>query len=804
MTKKISTILIFSTVLLGTLSPLVAFGQSTRAECEAVGRVWVENDMGGECGASQQSQGGKDYANAQKEKEVFADVIFGGLIKGVGYALMSISGLILTIVGGTIFDPVMQFTVIDMAKNIGDANGVGGSITGAWTTLRDIANMCFIFVLLFAAFKSMFELNFGSVGITIRNIIIAALLINFSLFFTKVVIDASNIVSTGFYKSITTANVVVPPVGPVQPQQMTISKGYMNLLDLDSWHDTKIFEIPNLNDPVKILGIGVLSSIFFLVAAVVLLVTAVMFLARFIILIFLMILSPLAFIAYVAPGGGAKAKEWWNALKDQVVFAPVFFALTWVAFKMANGLKASFAASGNLANASFIEIMGGNPTSYASVVLNFVLIIGFMVAALVISKKIASSTPYFSETSGAIAGSSAWALRNSVGAIGNAISKRAGLLKAAKEKTGFSGAGARLALYAGQKARDATFDIRNASVPTGVIGDAIEGTLGRTGIGKAVGLNDVNIPNIEVGKKYVGDALGKAGTKGYKETREESAKRVREREAKFTSEVNAAQAKKAVEEGSKSGVAPGTPAYDAMQQALSKLSDKETETLVSNNRELLDSLNFANAISVKQLDAIIKSDQFSDDDKKRLKDNRFRDIDTAMASGVAIPPGVADKIKALADSEIEMLDAKYLESEDFVSKLKGSQVDAINKSNKFTSAQKKKLGEVRMAPMKNAILTARRTGNPGPAQAEFRKADIKTKIAYLKTEVTPGGTKIGLDPTVLNTYTIKHLTKMAAHDDMSDTEIRALRAELLRIHPVGSQMQKWLTDPDKGMIEFFA
>ena len=134
----------------------------------------------------------------------FGDVV-EGLFKAVSLLLVTISSFIL-IISGALFDWVVKFTVIDMAQTLGSDKPVGQSITTAWTTLRDVANICFIFVLLFAAFKAMFQLDFGGIGTTIRNIIIVALLINFSLFFTKVVIDASNIVSVGFYNSIVTSN----------------------------------------------------------------------------------------------------------------------------------------------------------------------------------------------------------------------------------------------------------------------------------------------------------------------------------------------------------------------------------------------------------------------------------------------------------------------------------------------------------------------------------------------------------------------------------------------------------------------
>src|SRR3989338_6221316 len=250
-------------------------------------------------------------------------------IKAIAYILMTISALILTL-SGLIFDKVIDFTIVKMAANIG-GQGMGDAITVAWATLRDIANMCFIFVLLYAAFKTMFDTDFNNFSKTVKDIIIVALLINFSLFFSKVVIDASNIVAVGFYNSIATqtTNTITGST--------SISSGYMNMLGLQTFHDPAILDSKGLG-PTELMTIGVMSSVFMLITAVILLMAGVMFAARFIILVFLMILSPLALIAYVIPGQRGKFEEWKSALIAQSFFAPVYFALTWVVFKLGNSL----------------------------------------------------------------------------------------------------------------------------------------------------------------------------------------------------------------------------------------------------------------------------------------------------------------------------------------------------------------------------------------------------------------------------------------------------------------------------------
>jgi hypothetical protein len=691
--------------------------------------------------------------------QITGNVTFGPLIAAVGYITTTLSSLVL-IICGMIFDTVVQYTIIDVSKNIGSSSSMGASISEAWGVLRVIANMCIIFVLLYAALKNMFDTNFGNFQTTIKNIIIIALLINFSLFFTKVVIDASNIVSVGFYQAIASNNEEVgSTILGGTANFKGVSGGYMRMLGMQTWYSANI--LAGGIDAQKIFITAFMSSSFMLVSAMIFLITGVMFAARFIILIFIMILSPLALIAYAIPGMRGRFNTWLSALISQSFFAPLYFALTWVAFKLGNALITPTTSWVSLITEPFKDQTGS-----MTLLLNYVLVIGFSIAALVFAKQMASSTFGFKQISGGIGavalGGAALAGRNTVGRGGKFLSENANLQKAAKEKTGFAGAGARLALYASKKAAGGTFDARNATIPTSTLGAAIEGTLGRTPLGKKLGLNDVNIPSVAVSSIVKDmDLLGKGGTKGYKETKAESDKRVQDREAAASSELRQAQAKKAVIVGASAPL--GSPAIDEMEKELSKLSDKETEALVASNRELLKSQNFANAISVKQLEALNKSDQFSEAEKGDVKNMRFDDINKAVAAGNSA--SVKGKIKGLSDSELEMLNSNYMGDTDFVAQMRPAQVDAVIKSSKFTSSQKNKIRDARKQPLIDAI----------------NAHDEITARAVIKRLSAKEITSLDLDtvlrrPTILKIYTPEMLKRMAAEMDISDISI--LRADL--------------------------
>ncbi|MEK7539275.1 MAG: hypothetical protein AAB595_01360, partial [Patescibacteria group bacterium] len=370
--KKFLTFGILIVVLAGVFVPSVAFGQDFSIGTALLGPGAIGAGLMG------------------------GDVV-GGLAKIVSQALMGISSLVL-ILSGLLFDWVMNFTIVDMAKNIGGSSAVGSSITQAWATLRDIANMCFIFVLLYAAFKTMFDANFGNFQTTIKNIIIVALLINFSLFFSKVVIDASNIVAVGFYKSITTSESSLSgssTVGGSTEFKKSISASYMNMLGVQKLYGSKILSSPELlKEPSKLLVVGIMSSVFMLVTAVVLLIAGIMFIARFIILIFLMILSPLALIAFIIPSLDKRFWDWFHALVDQSFFAPLYFALTWVVFKIGTSLLEVLKTSQPGQTNDMTDIFT-KPGGAMALLMNYVLIIGFSIAALIFAKQMASKTAGF-------------------------------------------------------------------------------------------------------------------------------------------------------------------------------------------------------------------------------------------------------------------------------------------------------------------------------------------------------------------------------------------------------------------------
>lgn len=261
---------------------------------------------------------------------------FVGLLANLA---MTAAGLVLSM-AGTLLDVSIGLTL-----NIKNFVNATPAIYIVWKTLRDVTGLFFIFYLLYAAIQMMTGIGKTSYGATVKNIVIAGILINFSFFIVSVAIDASNIVSQALYnamvptletKSIdynTGITKVVEDSGKVG-----ISRIFMNSLRIQSIYDVKGNKLgTNIANPVKIFLIGIIGVIMMLTTAASFIMAALAFIARLVILIFLLAFSSIWFAGMVIPEIDKHLKPFNDALKSQLIFMPVYLLLMYVALTIING-----------------------------------------------------------------------------------------------------------------------------------------------------------------------------------------------------------------------------------------------------------------------------------------------------------------------------------------------------------------------------------------------------------------------------------------------------------------------------------
>lgn len=365
---------------------------------------------------------------------------------------------LLAYLSGAVLNFVVRYSLVDMTAFVSGTSVVND----AWTTIRDIANMGFIFILLYAAIKTI--LGGGSdTKKLIVNVIVVAILINFSLFFTKIVIDISNILAILFYDAIA-------PGALATGATTGLSYHFMQPLDLQSIFNTAQSGLAG----GRLFTIGVMGTILALIVAFVFFAVSIMFVIRIVVLIFVLILSPIAFMAFVLPALKSHADKWKDALLGQAFFAPIYFMLTWIVIVVAQGLLG--ASGGDLATAISGQTQpDGTITppdaTNIGILVNFMIVIAMLIASLTIAKEWAN------KAGGAVTGATKWAMGAAGGGValagrhtigrGAAAIADSERLKEIQEKGGARGMAARLTLAAGRKTAGSSLDVRGVGLGIG-------------------------------------------------------------------------------------------------------------------------------------------------------------------------------------------------------------------------------------------------------------------------------------------------------------------------------------------------
>ena len=322
----------------------------------------------------------------------------------IGIALLLLAGAIFSF-AGVLLNYAINLTVIGMTDFVKNTDG----INIAWKAVRDLANIVFIFILIYIAIRTILGISDGDIKKLVAKVIFVALIINFSLFFTKVVIDASNIVALQFYSAI---------VDGAFDEEAGLSLKLMQAIKLTTIYANEPQNLEQFGgvggtsieaaSSLGATGVGIiavfLSVIVVLIAAAIFFYAAALFIARFAILAFLMATSPYAFISMILPK--ASADWWWKYLVRYTLFAPIFLILMWVAFVIIE--SPAFGTLGGKyvqgPDATFIgAFTTGTPLSMI-VLLNYGIILAFMIYALKQAQEVGGTTAdWITKTAGTAA-----------------------------------------------------------------------------------------------------------------------------------------------------------------------------------------------------------------------------------------------------------------------------------------------------------------------------------------------------------------------------------------------------------------
>jgi len=382
----------------------------------------------------------------------FAGGIVSTVLMPIFLLIMSVSAVFLAF-SGLILNYIIDISVVNLAKNL---EGIV-AINNTWKVIRDLGNMSFIFILLYEGIRMVLGLGGTGVKKVVSGIIIAAILVNFSLFFTKAIIDASNIVTLGFYKSIVSS-------GTTQIAGYDVNVGlagaFMKAVRLSSLYTANIGTIALSGPQGATIFLG--NTLFMLVATFVFLAVGVMFLIRYLSFIILLIMSPIYFISMAVPGLDDLKKKYSQTLMSQALFAPVYMLLTWVTLTLAE--DSSFLKS--TVTESLGDAIARPDGSSISLIVDYILIIGLLIYSLILSKNVGTKAGMVTSKiidkgqaylGGTVFGGASWAGRSTLGRYGQKVANDSDL----QARAARGDIGARLKLSVGNRLATSSFDARN-------------------------------------------------------------------------------------------------------------------------------------------------------------------------------------------------------------------------------------------------------------------------------------------------------------------------------------------------------
>jgi len=205
--------------------------------------------------------------------------------------------------------------IINLFINIAQYNNFINSVpvSVGWSIVRDVCNMFFIVALLVIAFGTILKIERYRYNRLLVNLIIMAILINFSKVIAGFFIDFGQVVMMTFVNAFKDA----------AAGNFTQAFRMREILELRD-------DIPEINT-ADFLGAAVLALAMVLIALVVMIALLVVILVRIIMLWILVVLSPLAYLLSALPGSWQQqSSKWWSNFGKWVAIGPVLAFFVWL------------------------------------------------------------------------------------------------------------------------------------------------------------------------------------------------------------------------------------------------------------------------------------------------------------------------------------------------------------------------------------------------------------------------------------------------------------------------------------------
>lgn len=392
----------------------------------------------------------------------------GGIVQfdtagNIVYGGLTAIGRLIAWIGGSLLDVSLSLFVVNMVGTM-EALGLDNVIDYVWSLIRDLFNIAFIFGLILIGFRIIWGIDDSGAKRNLGSLIVAALLINFSLFVTQLVVDFGNIaaveISTQFVTpSSSNWNILGLPIRDISSsfiEAASLDKVSNNTLTMATELATGRIELPQRSlNILDAIGLGLVVCLMFAIIGITFAAGAFLMITRFFTLFVLMIFSPIMFLGMVLPNFKKRSSDWWSSLFKQTIVGPAFLFMLWVALY---AMKAMTVA------------LGEQQLNTITFIISSILVAGFVWMALKVAQNLGGAGGKWAVST---AGNAAFSfgggiMRGTVGRRFQSISENQNLRDAAANRKGLTGWAARQAFKTSSVLGDASFDGRQTPGLSGV------------------------------------------------------------------------------------------------------------------------------------------------------------------------------------------------------------------------------------------------------------------------------------------------------------------------------------------------
>jgi hypothetical protein len=309
------------------------------------------------------------------------------IVAGIGSFFITAASYILT-VAGLFFNWLFEAFIINFRGTL-DSMSITPGIDIVWTVFRDISNILIIGFFAFIAISIILGLKqFGEKRL-IATVLVVAVLMNFSLLFTKIIVDVSNFTAYQFYKSAITLTPSGAAAGTASVASTGLSGAFLQKLGIQGFFDTfgAIQEGALKNGSLKALFSMLAATVLIFVVAWVFFYGAFLMALRAVQIVILMIMAPLAFASHLIPSLEEQVfgwKTWWSQLLRCAVFAPLLAIFLWASLLILQNAPTNATGMANVLI---------NPASAdgTATILIYVFTVGLLLASIKMANSLSGS-----------------------------------------------------------------------------------------------------------------------------------------------------------------------------------------------------------------------------------------------------------------------------------------------------------------------------------------------------------------------------------------------------------------------------